>query len=165
MKNWCFIGLSFLGSGINEDDAKTLAINDAKRNAIEQAGTYLESHATVLNNRLEKDEITTFSGGLLKIQVLKEERKLVNAMFAIQVSVEAERNRNQKLQAQIAQYPIAYIDRGNAHGCLGNSQAAAEDYNRYLQLNGNQKRRRGDRPSVDPELGVRADVLTPESRE
>jgi tetratricopeptide (TPR) repeat protein len=122
-------GLSFLGSGINEDDAKTLAINDAKRNALEQAGTYLESHATVLNNRLEKDEIITFSGGLLKIEVLKEERKLVNSMFAFQVAVEAtidtrlldqriaeirkdsglreqleaERDRNKKLQDQIAQ--------------------------------------------------------------
>jgi len=82
-------GIAFLGSGINEDDAKTLAINDAKRNALEQAGTYLESHTAVLNNQLAKDEIITFSGGLLKIRVLKEDRQLINSMFAFRVGVEA----------------------------------------------------------------------------
>ena len=45
----------------SEDDAKTFAINDAKRNALEQAGTYLESHTIVLNYQLVKDEIITFS--------------------------------------------------------------------------------------------------------
>lgn len=82
-------GVSFLGSGMNEDDAKTFAINDAKRNALEQAGTYLESHSTVLNQQLVKDEIITFSAGLLKVTVLKEERTLINNMFALKVNISA----------------------------------------------------------------------------
>jgi tetratricopeptide (TPR) repeat protein len=82
-------GISFLGSGMNEADAKTFAINDAKRNALEQAGTYLESHTTVLNYQLVKDEVITFSAGLVKVKVLNEERKLVNSMFALKVDIEA----------------------------------------------------------------------------
>jgi tetratricopeptide (TPR) repeat protein len=82
-------GVSFLGSGMNEDDAKTFAINDAKRNALEQAGTYLESHTTVLNQQLVKDEIITFSAGLVKVTVLNTTRKLVNDMFAFTVDIEA----------------------------------------------------------------------------
>ncbi|MBN2395126.1 MAG: tetratricopeptide repeat protein [Candidatus Atribacteria bacterium] len=82
-------GIAFLGSGITEDDAKTLAIVDAKRKAIEQAGTYLESHTTVLNYQLVKDEIITFSAGLLKVQILNEARELINNMFAFKVYIEA----------------------------------------------------------------------------
>jgi hypothetical protein len=80
-------GIAFLGSGMNEDDAKTFAINDAKRNALEQAGTYLESHTTVLNYKLVKDEVITFSAGLLKVKVLSEERTTINNMFAFKVKI------------------------------------------------------------------------------
>jgi tetratricopeptide (TPR) repeat protein len=80
-------GIAFLGSGMNEDDAKTFAINDAKRNALEQAGTYLESHTTVLNYKLIKDEVITFSAGLLKVKVLKEERTTINNMFTFKVNI------------------------------------------------------------------------------
>jgi tetratricopeptide (TPR) repeat protein len=122
-------GVSFLGSGMSEDDAKTFAINDAKRNALEQAGTYLESHSSVLNHQLVKDEVITFSAGLLKVSVLKEERALINNMFALKINIlshidinilnqrikeiqnnsqfkeqlEAERERVKQLEARIAE--------------------------------------------------------------
>jgi tetratricopeptide (TPR) repeat protein len=82
-------GISFLGSGMNEADAKTFAINDAKRTALEQAGTYLESHTTVINYKLVKDEIITFSAGLVKVRVLNATRRLINDMFAYKVDIEA----------------------------------------------------------------------------
>ena len=82
-------GISFLGSGMNEDDAKTFAINDAKRNALEQAGTYLEANSTVLNYQLVNDEVITFSAGLVKVKVLKEARTVINNIFAFQVNIEA----------------------------------------------------------------------------
>ena len=82
-------GIAFLGSGMSEDDAKTFAINDAKRNALEQAGTYLEANTTVLNYQLVKDEVITFSAGLVKVKVLREARTLINNMFAFQVDIEA----------------------------------------------------------------------------
>jgi tetratricopeptide (TPR) repeat protein len=122
-------GIAFLGSGITEDNAKTLAISDAKRNSLEYAGTYLESHSEVLNFIMEKDEIITYTGGLLRIEVLQEERTIINEMFAFQVIIEAtidmrllneriteirsdeklkkqleiERERNRSLEAKIAE--------------------------------------------------------------
>ncbi len=121
-------GTAFLGSGLTEEDAKTLAINDAKRTALEQTGTYLESHTTVLNYQLVKDEIITYTGGVLKTEVLSEKRELVDNTFAYIVEIEAtidtkvlndrireiksdedlkseleaERERNKELEAQIA---------------------------------------------------------------
>lgn len=80
-------GIAFLESGMNEDDAKTIAINDAKRNALEQAGTYLESHTAILNYKLVKDEIITFSAGLLKVKVLSEERTTINNIFTFKVKI------------------------------------------------------------------------------
>lgn len=122
-------GVSFLGSGITEDAAKTLAINDAKRTALEQAGTYLEANTEILNYQLVKDEIITFTGGMLKLNVIAENRDLVNDMFAFKVEIEAtidtkllderiaevrrdrklekqlqaERERNKELEARIAE--------------------------------------------------------------
>ena len=129
-------GSSFLGSGITEDDAKTLAINDAKRNALEYAGTYLESHTEVLNYQLVKDEIITFTGSLVKVRVLNERRMLVNNMFAFRVNIEAtidtrllnqriievrknrdmlkqleaERERNKRLEVRVAELQTSLSD-------------------------------------------------------
>ena len=82
-------GIAFLGSGITEQDAKVIARNDAKLKALEQAGIYLESHVTIINFVLVKDEIITFSGSILKTKVLNEKRKIINNMFAIEIAIEA----------------------------------------------------------------------------
>ena len=68
-------GVSYIGSGITVDDAKKFAINDAKRTALEQVGTYLESNMTVLNHIVTKDEIQTYTAGILKTDVLSTKKK------------------------------------------------------------------------------------------
>lgn len=80
-------GIAFLGSGITEDDAKAIAINDAKRNALEKAGTYLESHTEVLNYKLVKDEIITYTGSLLETKTISSEPSLINKRFAVKVKI------------------------------------------------------------------------------
>lgn len=82
-------GVAYLGSGMNEEDARKFALNDAKRNAIEQAGTYIEARTTVTNHKLTKDEVITFSAGLVTVKTVKDFRKLVNNMFAYGVCIEA----------------------------------------------------------------------------
>ena len=82
-------GVAFLGSGITEHEAKVLAITDAKRQALESAGTYLESHSTVLNQMLVKDEIVTFSGSLLQVNILEEKKEIIDNHFALKVNIEA----------------------------------------------------------------------------
>lgn len=82
-------GICFIGSGITVDDAKTFAINDAKRNALEQVGTYLESHMELSNNMVTKDEIVTYTAGILKAEILTSSNKVVDGTFAIEVVINA----------------------------------------------------------------------------
>ncbi|MCK5760781.1 MAG: tetratricopeptide repeat protein [Candidatus Delongbacteria bacterium] len=80
-------GISFIGSGITVDDAKKFAVNDAKRNALEQVGTYLESNMTILNHIVTKDEIQTYTAGILKTEIISSKKKITNDVFAIEVKV------------------------------------------------------------------------------
>ncbi len=47
--------------------AEERALLNAKRNAIEQAGTYIESYATVENFKLTHDEIHVIAAGLMQV--------------------------------------------------------------------------------------------------
>jgi tetratricopeptide (TPR) repeat protein len=80
-------GTSIIGDGITISDAKTFAINYAKQAALEMVGTYLESNTTVLNYVVEKDEIKTFTGSVLKAEILKEEKCMLDNNFALKVVV------------------------------------------------------------------------------
>lgn len=80
-------GTAIIGNGITVEDAKVFAINDAKRNALEQVGTYLESNTTALNYVITKDEIKTFTGSVLKADVLKTENALLEGSFALKVNI------------------------------------------------------------------------------
>jgi tetratricopeptide (TPR) repeat protein len=82
-------GISYMGSGITVDDAKAFAVNDAKRSALEQVGTYLESHMELSNNMVTKDEIVTYTAGVLKAEILKAENKVIEGTFAIEVTINA----------------------------------------------------------------------------
>lgn len=82
-------GISFIGSGITVDDAKMFAVNDAKRNALEQVGTYLESNMEMKDYMVTKDEIQTYTAGILKAEILSSENKVVEGTFAIEVQISA----------------------------------------------------------------------------
>jgi len=82
-------GVAFIGSGITVDDAKMFAVNDAKRNALEQVGTYLESHMELSNNMVTKDDIVTYTAGILKAEILTAENKVIEGTFAIEVTISA----------------------------------------------------------------------------
>jgi tetratricopeptide (TPR) repeat protein len=82
-------GISFIGSGITVDEAKAFAVNDAKRNALEQVGTYLESHTEISNYMVTKDDIETYTAGILKTEILSTENKVVEGTFAVEVKIMA----------------------------------------------------------------------------
>lgn len=83
-------GISFIGSGITVDDAKMFAVNDAKRNALEQVGTYLESHMEMTDYMVTKDDIKTYTAGILKSEIISTENKVIDGTFAIEVMIKAE---------------------------------------------------------------------------
>lgn len=51
---------------------RTISLLQTKRLLIEKLGTYLQTNTEVMNYQLTKDEITSFSGGIVKTEILEE---------------------------------------------------------------------------------------------
>lgn len=64
-----------LGDSDTKSDAKKIAFIEAKRLCLEKAGVYLESNTEVLNSQLSIDQIKTYTGGILKVEIVSEQFK------------------------------------------------------------------------------------------
>lgn len=62
-----------VGDNETKVQARRACLNEAKRLALEQAGSYLESYTEVVNYQLAQDRIFSFSAGILETQIVKEE--------------------------------------------------------------------------------------------
>jgi hypothetical protein len=80
---------SIMGDNDSKNDARRMCFLEAKRKVLEKAGTYIESHTNVRNYQLTKDEITTYTAALLKVDVVKENWQLVAESLAISITVKA----------------------------------------------------------------------------
>lgn len=83
-------GMHIMGDGETVIFAEDMAIQKAKRMAVEQAGTYVETYTKTLNLDLSVDEINTIAGGVLKVDVLERSRSLVGNALQISVKIRAE---------------------------------------------------------------------------
>lgn len=66
-----------MGDGETPDFAEARALQKAKQNALEEAGTYVQSYTKVQNLDLTTEEIQTIAGGVLHVEVLEKTRTLV----------------------------------------------------------------------------------------
>jgi len=71
------------GGSQSPDDARIAAFAKAKREALEQAGTYLESLTIVKNAVLEKDEIFALTAGVLKAEIVSQKNYATADAFGI----------------------------------------------------------------------------------
>lgn len=71
------------GGSQSPDDARVAAVHKAKREALEKAGTYLESLTIVKNNMVEKDEILALAAGVLKAEIVSQENFHTKDAFGI----------------------------------------------------------------------------------
>src|SRR3989344_7921302 len=58
-----------MGDGETPSVAESRALLQAKRTALEQAGTYVESYSKVKNFQLTEDEIKVITSGLISLRV------------------------------------------------------------------------------------------------
>jgi len=79
-----------MGDNDTKNDAKRICFLEAKRLAIEKAGTYIESSTEVKNFQLTRDEIRTFAGAIVKIDIVSEEIKFVGENQVILINVKAD---------------------------------------------------------------------------
>ena len=79
-----------MGDNDTKNDAKRICFLEAKRLAIEKAGTYIESSTEVKNFNLTRDEIRTFAGAIIKVEIASEEIKFVGENQIIFMTVKAD---------------------------------------------------------------------------
>lgn len=75
------------GGGQSPDDARISGIALAKREALEKAGTYIESLTVVKNSQVEKDEILAITAGVLKAEVISQKNYSSDNAFGIEIIV------------------------------------------------------------------------------
>ena len=74
------------GGGQSPDSAAVSATMRAKREALEQAGTYLESMTIVRDSSVATDEIFALSAGLLKTDIITRKNVMEGDLFGIEVT-------------------------------------------------------------------------------
>jgi tetratricopeptide (TPR) repeat protein len=82
-------GKYVMGDLDSKKDAKTLALMEAKRIALEKAGTYIESISEVRNYQLTKDQINSLAAGIMSVEVLKEDWKMFGESMVLLISIRA----------------------------------------------------------------------------
>jgi hypothetical protein len=71
------------GGSQSPDDARISAVAKAKREALEMAGTYIESLTVVKNSQVDKDEILALAAGVLKAEVVSQKNYASDDAFGI----------------------------------------------------------------------------------
>jgi tetratricopeptide (TPR) repeat protein len=72
------------------DDARIAGIAKAKREALEQFGTYIESTTVVKNAQVDSDEILALTAGVTKAEVVKQKNYTDGDAFGIEITVRVE---------------------------------------------------------------------------
>ncbi|MGE4298383.1 MAG: hypothetical protein AB7E47_10175 [Desulfovibrionaceae bacterium] len=78
-----------LGDGQSKAEARGLCFLEAKRDIMEKAGTWMESYTASQASALSRDEVKTFSGAVVKAEVVREELSVVGQSFAVTLTVSA----------------------------------------------------------------------------
>jgi Flp pilus assembly protein TadD len=64
-----------LGDNDSRIDARRIAVQEAKRKALEHAGTYVESLTEVRSIELRKDEVRAYTAGLIETEIVADEMR------------------------------------------------------------------------------------------
>jgi hypothetical protein len=79
-----------MGDNDSKNDARRMCFLEAKRKVLAKAGAYIESNTTIRNYQLAKDEITSYSAALLKIETIKEDWEITGRNMSVTLTVKAD---------------------------------------------------------------------------
>ena len=82
-------GTYCMGDGETPTVAEERALLQAKRQAVEQAVTYVESYSKTLNYQLTADEIQVISSGIMEVTVLDKQRTVSGSNINFWVKIRA----------------------------------------------------------------------------
>lgn len=78
-----------MGDGEIPTFAESMVLQKAKRYAIEEAGTYIESYSKIENFKLTRDEVKVLAGGVLKVEILEKKRTIIGEVVQFYVKINA----------------------------------------------------------------------------
>lgn len=78
-----------MGDGETPSAAEMMALESAKKIAIEQAGTYVQSYSRTKNYQLTDDEVRTVASGIMQVTVLDKQRFMIGDGFKFWVKIKA----------------------------------------------------------------------------
>jgi len=109
-----------LGDGETPNIAEQRVVAIASRNALEQAGVYVESISEVKQSQLTRDEVLVLTAGVVKTKVLKQFRTLAangSIEFHVEVSCQVaptdykdlvEKSRDKQMLAELTSIKVDY---------------------------------------------------------
>ena len=78
-----------MGDGETPTVAESRALLNAKRTALEEAGTYVESYSRTKNYQLTEDEVKVIASGLMQVTILEKKRTIVGDGLRFWVKIQA----------------------------------------------------------------------------
>lgn len=76
-----------LGDNDSKLDGRRLALLEAKRSALEKAGTYLESFTEIRNSQVTTDQVRSYMAGFVEVKEMGEKWGLIGQSMAVTVTV------------------------------------------------------------------------------
>lgn len=81
-----------MGDGETPSIAESRALLQAKRVALEQAGTYVESYTKIKNIQVTEDEIQVLTSGIIEVEILDKKRSVVDGGFHFWIKIKSKIN-------------------------------------------------------------------------
>jgi hypothetical protein len=113
-----------LGENDTRADARRTCFVEARRKAVEQAGTYVESETRVVDLSLTTDEVRAFAAAFVKAELVDEEFLATGGTFAVHCRVRAKVDTD-TIGSRLADYAADPARRGKPAGAAGAEPAEA----------------------------------------
>jgi tetratricopeptide (TPR) repeat protein len=97
-----------MGDGETPTVAESRALLNAKRAALEQAGTYVESYTKVRNFQLTQDQIQVLASGLIEVSILEKKRSVAEEgiRFWVKIKATVTPSRIEELAKNVKERPV-----------------------------------------------------------
>ncbi len=82
-------GIYNMGDGETPVVAESKAVEQAKRTAIEQAGTFIKSYSRMKNFQIEEDEVQVLASGIMEVSILDKKRSMTGDAIRFWVKIKA----------------------------------------------------------------------------
>jgi hypothetical protein len=79
-----------LGDNDSRNDARQLCFLQAKREVLEKAESFIQSHSVVNNFELTKDQMTSYSAAVLSVEIVKEDVGVSNGQSTLTLTVKTD---------------------------------------------------------------------------